>query len=63
MLGVDPRFWEFDVKHYAEEPDLFGAPVFRDDQCAAPFSFRYVHSNYNLVVTGIMYIDVALVTT
>ena len=57
MLGVDPRFWEFDLKHYAEEPDLFRAPMFRDDQCAAPFSFRYVHSNHNLVVTGIIYID------
>ena len=28
-LGVDSRFWKFDLKHYAEEPDLFGTPVFR----------------------------------
>src|SRR5258708_28321373 len=25
-LGVNPRFWKFDLRHYAEEPDLFGAP-------------------------------------
>jgi hypothetical protein len=34
MLEVDPRSWEFNLKHYAEESDLFGAPVFRDGQCA-----------------------------
>src|SRR6516162_5286486 len=47
-LGVDPRSWEFDLKHYAEEPDLFGAPVFRDDQCIATFSFCYGHLDSSL---------------
>jgi hypothetical protein len=58
-LGVDPRSWEFDLKHYAEEPDLFGAPVFRDDQCIATFSFCYGHldSSLSLVVTGFAYVD------
>jgi hypothetical protein len=56
-LGVNPRFWKFDLKHYAEEPDLFGAPVFRGDQCTAPFSFRFEHLDHNLVITGIIYID------
>lgn len=56
-LGVDPRSWEFDLKHYAEEPDLFGSPVFRGEQCRAPFSFRYGHLNHNLLVTGMIYVD------
>ena len=56
-LGVNPRFWKFDLKHYAEESDLFGTPVFRGDQCTAPFSFRFEHLDYNLVITGIIYID------
>jgi hypothetical protein len=58
-LGVGACSWEFDLKHYAEEPDLIGAPVFRGDQCTAPFSFRYQHldSNFSLVITGIVYID------
>jgi hypothetical protein len=58
-LGVGACSWEFDLKHYAEEPDLIGAPVFRGDQCTAPFSFRYQHldSNLSLVITGIVYID------
>ena len=58
-LGVVPCSWEFDLKHYAEEPDLIGSPVFRGDQCTAPFSFRYQHldSNLSLVIKGIVYID------
>jgi hypothetical protein len=56
-LGVNARSWNFDLKHYAEEPELFGAPVFRGDQCTAPFSFRYEHLNHSLVITGIIYID------
>src|SRR5215469_3860553 len=58
-LGVAPRSWEFDLKHYAEEPDVIGAPVFRADQCTASFSFRYQHldSTLGLVVTGIVYVD------
>ena len=34
-LGVDPRSWKFDLKHYAEEAELFGPPMFRRDQCTA----------------------------
>jgi hypothetical protein len=58
-LGVAPRSWELDLKHYAEEPEVIDAPVFRGNQCTAPFSFRYQHldSNLGLVVTGIVYID------
>ena len=58
-LGVGACSWEFDLKHYAEEPDLIGAPVFREDQCTAPFAFRYQHldSNLSLVIRGIVYID------
>jgi hypothetical protein len=59
-LGVNARSWNFDLKHYAEEPDLFGTPVFRGDQCTAPFSFRYEHLehlNHSLVITGMIYID------
>src|SRR5271166_3602427 len=41
-LGIDSRFWALDLKHYAEEPDVIGAPVFDGDQCRAPFTFRYV---------------------
>jgi hypothetical protein len=57
-LGVGACSWEFDLKHYAEEPDLFGTPVFCGDQCTAPFSFRYQHlgSNLSLVITGIAHI-------
>src|SRR5215470_9778718 len=56
-LGIDPALWEFDL-HYAEEPDLIGAPVFCEDQCRAPFTFRYEHiSGKNLVITGIIYVD------
>ena len=57
-LGIDPALWEFDLRHYAEEPDLIGAPVFCEDQCRAPFTFRYEHiSGKNLVITGIIYVD------
>jgi hypothetical protein len=56
-LGIIPRFWEFQLKHYAEEPDVIGAPVFRDDRCLAPFSFHYEHLNQNLAISGIIYID------
>ncbi len=27
-LGIDPRFWEFQLRHYAEEPEVIGAPDF-----------------------------------
>ena len=56
-LGVNPCFWKFQLKHYAEEPDVIGIPVFRSDQCIAPFSFQYEHLNQNLAITGIIYID------
>ena len=56
-LGINPRFWEFQLRHYAEEPDVIGAPVFRADQCLAPFSFHYEHLNHNLAISGIIYID------
>jgi hypothetical protein len=56
-LGINPRFWEFQLRHYAEEPDVIGAPVFRADQCLTPFSFHYEHLNHNLAISGIIYID------
>jgi hypothetical protein len=55
-LGVNPPSWKFDLKHFAEEPDLIGIPVFRGDQCTAPFSFRYEYLSHNLVITGTIYI-------
>jgi hypothetical protein len=63
-LGVDSSFWTLELKHYADEPDVIGAPVFDANRCRAPFRLRYVedlryidHLNDNLVVTGIIYID------
>jgi hypothetical protein len=57
-LGVNPALWEFDLRHYAEEPDVIGAPVFCEDEARAPFTFRYEHvSGKNLVITGIIYVD------
>jgi hypothetical protein len=56
-LGIVPRFWEFQLRHYAEEPDVIGSPVFRADQCLAPFSFHYQYLNQNLAISGIIYID------
>jgi hypothetical protein len=56
-LGVHPPSCKFDLKHYAEEPDLIGTPVFRTDQCTAPFSFRYKYLSHTLVITGIICID------
>jgi hypothetical protein len=56
-IEVKPRFWKFDLKHYAEEPDVIGVPVFSGDQCIAPFSFHYEQLNHRLVITGIIYID------
>src|ERR1700730_8954588 len=56
-LGINPRFWEFQLRHYAEEPDVIGAPVFRAGQCFAPFSFHYEHLNQDLAISGIIYID------
>jgi hypothetical protein len=56
-LGINPRFWKFQLRHYAEEPEVIGAPVFRADQCLAPFSFHYEHLNLNLAISGIIYID------
>jgi hypothetical protein len=56
-LGVNPPSWEFDLKHYAEEPDLIGTPVFRTDQCTAPFSFRYEYLSHSLVITGTIRIE------
>jgi hypothetical protein len=58
-LGINPSSWEFELKHYAEEPDCFGTPMFGDKFCAAPCSFRYNHldSDRNLIVDGIIYID------
>ena len=56
-LRINPRSWEFQLKHYAEEPDVIGTPVFRADQCLAPFSLHYKHLNHNLAISGIIYID------
>src|ERR1700730_13548691 len=56
-LGINPRSWEFQLRHYAEEPDVIGTPVFRADQCLAPFSLHYKHLNQNLAISGIIYID------
>jgi hypothetical protein len=42
-LGVNPALWEFELHHYAEEPDLIGAPVFCEDQSRAQFTSRYEH--------------------
>jgi hypothetical protein len=56
-LRINPRSWEFQLKHYAEEPDVIGTPVFRADQCLAPFSLHYKHLNQNLAISGIIYID------
>jgi hypothetical protein len=48
----------FDLRHYAEEPDLIGVPVFCEDQSRAQFTSRYEHvSGKNLVITGIICID------
>jgi hypothetical protein len=35
-LGIDSRFWEFKLRHYAEEPEVIGAPVFRADPMFSP---------------------------
>ena len=51
-LGINPRFWEFQLRHYAEEPEVVGPPVFRTDQCLAPFSFHYEHLNQILRFRG-----------
>jgi hypothetical protein len=56
-LGVDPVSWKFDLKHFAEEPDLIGIPMFRSERCTAPFSFRYEYLVHALVITGTIYID------
>ncbi len=56
-LGSIPAFGNLTLKHYAEEPDVIGAPLFRADQCLAPFSFHYEHLNQNLGISGIIYID------
>jgi hypothetical protein len=54
-LGVNPSSWKCDLKHSAEEPDLIGIPVFRSEQCTAPFSFRYEYLSHNLVIMGTIY--------
>ena len=56
-LGIDLRFWEFQLRHYAEEPEVIGAPVFRADQCLAPFSLHYEHLDFNLTISGVIHID------
>ena len=38
-LGVNPALWEFDLRHYAEEPDLIGAPVFCEDHVGPRLPF------------------------
>jgi hypothetical protein len=61
-LGGDPSLWTLELKHYAEEAELIGTPVFRADQCRAPFSLRYslalrsLDHNEDLVVRGMIYI-------
>jgi hypothetical protein len=39
LLGVNPASWEFDLRHYAEEPELIGAPVFCEDEARARLPF------------------------
>ena len=57
-LEVKPALWEFDLRHYAEEPDVIGPPVFCEGEARAPFTFRYEHvSGKNLVIAGIIYVD------
>jgi hypothetical protein len=58
-LGVNPGSWKLDLKHYAEEPELFEPPVFQGEQCVTPFWFLYRHlkRKRNLVVTGAVYAD------
>jgi hypothetical protein len=63
-LGVDPRVWQPEPHHYAEELDLIGTPVFGTSQCRAPFNFRYVAALRSLdrvyddlVISGMIYID------
>jgi hypothetical protein len=41
-LGVDPNCWTLELKHYAEEADSIGIPVFGADRCWALFRLRYV---------------------
>jgi hypothetical protein len=55
-LGVDTNLWTSELKHYAEEPDVVGRPVFDADQCKAPFSLRYYSCGAlrSLVVTGMI---------
>jgi hypothetical protein len=55
-IGINQYSWKFDLKHYAEEPDVIGVPVFRSDQCICPFSFHYEQLNHRLLITGIIYI-------
>jgi hypothetical protein len=58
-LGVKPGSWKLDLKHYAEEPELFGPPVFQGEQCVTPFWFLYKHlkRKRNLLVTGTVSTD------
>jgi hypothetical protein len=62
LFGHDPYMWEFDLKHYAEESDLFDTPIFRDEQCISPFRFLFTrsqdpNSQENLLIKGLIYID------
>jgi hypothetical protein len=51
-LGFNPDQWQFELKHFAEEPDLFGTPVFGADQCTASFRFPFTNSPDNLLIRG-----------
>jgi hypothetical protein len=58
-LGVDVNSWKLELRHYAEEPDVIGTPVFDADQCKAPFNLRYYpvgvfRSHEDLVVSGMI---------
>jgi hypothetical protein len=58
-LEVDFSSWKLELRHYAEEPDVIGTPVFDADQCKAPFSLRYYpvgvfRSHEDLVVSGMI---------
>jgi hypothetical protein len=61
-LGGDLSLWTLELKHYAEEADVIGRPVFGADQCRAPFSLRYslalrsLDHDEDLVVRRMIYI-------
>jgi hypothetical protein len=50
-LGVKPTSWKLDLKHYLEEPEFFGCPVFNDNgECETQFAFLYHYLDQGLLV-------------